>query len=213
MLAALMLVISACGGKTETSSPVSGAQADAAAAEPTQLTWWHSMSGAGEKAINQLASDFNASHPDIQVKAIYQGKYDESLNKLKASMGSDSGPDIIQVYEIGSKFMIDSGMITPVQNFIDKDKFDLSQLEPNIIRYYTIDGKLNAMPFNTSNPILYYNKDMFKAAGLDPENPPKHMKSLNKRRKHWRKTASRVHPWQFTAGSWSSSSQTRMQIM
>ncbi|MFX3651002.1 MAG: ABC transporter substrate-binding protein [Paenibacillus sp.] len=173
MLAALMLVISACGTKAETSSTASGAQAEAAAAETTQLTWWHSMSGAGEKAINQLASDFNASHPDIQVKPIYQGKYDESLNKLKASMGSDSGPDIIQVYEIGSKFMIDSGMITPVQQFIDKDQFDLSQLEPNIIRYYTIDGKLNAMPFNTSNPILYYNKDMFKAAGLDPENPPK----------------------------------------
>lgn len=95
------------------------------------------------------------------------------MNKLKASLGSNSGPDIIQVYEIGSKFMIDSKMITPVQQFIDADKFDLSQLEPNITRYYTIDGKLNAMPFNTSNPILYYNKDAFKAAGLDPANPPK----------------------------------------
>lgn len=213
MLAALMLVISACGTKAETSSPASGAQAEAAAAETTQLTWWHSMSGAGEKAINQLASDFNASHPDIQVKPIYQGKYDESLNKLKASMGSDSGPDIIQVYEIGSKFMIDSGMITPVQQFIDKDQFDLSQLEPNIIRYYTIDGKLNAMPFNTSNPILYYNKDMFKAAGLDPENPPKTYEEFEQAAKHWQKTVSQVHPWRSMAGLWNSSLQTRMQIM
>lgn len=135
------------------------------------------MSGNGEKAIKQIAADFNASHKDIQVEPVYQGKYDDSLNKLKASLGSNSGPDIIQVYEIGSKFMIDSKMITPVQQFIDADKFDLSQLEPNITRYYTIDGKLNAMPFNTSNPILYYNKDAFKAAGLDPANPRKRMMS------------------------------------
>lgn len=165
-----MLLASGCGGGTS-----AGNEADAAQTGngPVKITWWHSMSGTGQQAIDQIVKDFNASHQDIQVEAVYQGKYDDSLNKLKASMGSDSGPDLIQVYEIGSKFMIDSKAITPVQQFIDEDKFDLSKLEPNITRYYTIDGKLNAMPFNTSNPILYYNKDAFKAAGLDPENPPK----------------------------------------
>ncbi|UUZ83434.1 ABC transporter substrate-binding protein [Paenibacillus sp. P26] len=68
--------------------------------------------------------------------------------------------------------MIDTKAITPVQKFIDADKYDLSQLEENILNYYTYDGKLYSMPFNTSNPILYYNKDLFKAAGLDPEKPP-----------------------------------------
>ncbi|MFP4974462.1 ABC transporter substrate-binding protein [Paenibacillus sp. CN-4] len=157
----------AAGGTAADSGSVSAAGA------PVKITWWHSMSGAGEKAINEIVTDYNASQSAIQVEAVYQGKYDESLNKLKASLGSKTGPDLIQVYEIGSKFMIDSQMITPVQQFIDADGFDLSALEPNITRYYTIDGKLNAMPFNTSNPILYYNKDAFKAAGLDPENPPK----------------------------------------
>ena len=99
-------------------------------------------------------------------------RYDESINKMKASMDTKSGPSLIQVYEIGSRFMIDSKAITPVQKFVDADKFDLSQLEENILNYYKVDGKLNSMPFNTSNPILYYNKDMFKAAGLDPEKPP-----------------------------------------
>ncbi|RQW08382.1 ABC transporter substrate-binding protein [Paenibacillus rhizophilus] len=185
VLAMFMVVLLAgCGGnsgassnteanKTSSNNAETSDKAVSAAAAPVKITWWHSMSGAGEKAINKIATDFNASHPEIQVEAIYQGKYDESLNKLKASLGSDSGPDLMQVYEIGSKFMIDSKMITPVQKFIDEDKFDLSSLEPNITRYYTIGGQLNAMPFNTSNPILYYNKDAFKAAGLDPENPPK----------------------------------------
>lgn len=131
------------------------------------------MTGAGAAAIDKIVSDFNASHSDIQVEAVYQGSYDESLNKLKAAMGSSSGPDIVQVYEIGSRFMVDSGYITPMQQFIDADHYDLSQLEPHITSYYSMDGKLNGMPFNTSNPILYYNKDAFKAAGLDPAKPPK----------------------------------------
>lgn len=76
--------------------------------------------------------------------------------------------------------MIDSKAITPVQNFIDAVKYDLSQLKPNITGYYTLNGKLNSMPFNTSNPILYYNKDLFKAAGLDPEKPPKTFEELQK---------------------------------
>jgi len=131
------------------------------------------MGGELQKAVEQMVKDFNDTHKDIQVQAVYQGSYDDSLNKMKATLGSTDGPSIIQVYEIGSRFMIDSKAITPIQNFIDQDKYDLSQLEPNITGYYTFDGKLYSMPFNTSNPILYYNKDLFKQAGLDPRNPPK----------------------------------------
>lgn len=162
------------GSSTNTAAP------DTSAKKPVTITWWHSMSGTNQKVLEKIVSDFNASQSDVQVQAVFQGKYDESLNKLKATIGSDSGPDLIQTYEIGSKFMIDSKLITPVQNFVDADHFDLSQLEPNIIRYYTIGGKLNAMPFNTSNPILYYNKTAFKAAGLDPEKPPKTYEEFEK---------------------------------
>ena len=64
-------------------------------------------------------------------------------------------------------------MIQPIQKFIDAENYDLSQLEENILAYYTFDGELYSMPFNSSNPILYYNKDMFREAGLDPERPPR----------------------------------------
>jgi len=141
--------------------------------KPIEVIYWHSMGGELGKVVDKLVADFNAKHQDIQVKAIFQGAYDDALNKFKASIGSSTAPHIIQVYEIGSRYMIDSKAITPIQKFVDADKFDLTQLEENIIGYYTIDNQLYSMPFNTSNPILYYNKDMFKAAGLDPEKPPR----------------------------------------
>ncbi|MFD0693810.1 ABC transporter substrate-binding protein [Paenibacillus sp. GCM10027628] len=181
MTALVMLLTSACGTADKTTSssaftsanPTAEAKADTKkSAEPVKVIWWHSMSGELGKAVDKLVTDFNASHKDVQVEAVFQGTYDESLNKMKASMDTKSGPSLIQVYEIGSRFMIDSKAITPMQTFIDADKFDLSQLEDNILNYYKVDNKLYSMPFNTSNPILYYNKDMFKAAGLDPEKPP-----------------------------------------
>lgn len=178
-----LVFTSACGkadtttGNTGTSQASSTASSTAAPTtdtkkEPVKVVWWHSMSGELGKAVDKLVADFNASQKNVQVEAIFQGTYDESINKMKAAMDTKSGPSLIQVYEIGSRFMIDSKAITPMQKFIDADKFDLSQLEENITSYYSMDGKLNSMPFNTSNPILYYNKDMFKAAGLDPEKPP-----------------------------------------
>lgn len=77
------------------------------------------------------------------------------------------------MYDIGTRFMIDSKATVPVQTFIDKDKYDLSSFEPNVLGYYKVGTQLYSMPWNSSNPILYYNKDLFKAAGLDPDKPPK----------------------------------------
>lgn len=176
----VMMFMAACGNGNGTAGnagdkPAAGGAENKEApkaGEPVKVVWWHSMSGELGKAVDKLVADFNASQKNVVVEAVFQGTYDESLNKMKASMDSKSGPALIQVYEIGSRFMIDSKAITPMQKFIDADKYDVSQLEENILNYYTVDGKLNSMPFNTSNPILYYNKDMFKAAGLDPEKPP-----------------------------------------
>jgi sn-glycerol 3-phosphate transport system substrate-binding protein len=127
----------------------------------------------GGKAIPQLAGDFNASQDKCYVVPIYQGSYDDSLNKLKAGLQSKDVPAVVQVFDIGTRLMVDLGVATPVQDFIDKEKYDISDLEQNVLAYYAVDGKLWSMPFNTSNPMLYYNKDMFKAAGLDPDKPPR----------------------------------------
>jgi sn-glycerol 3-phosphate transport system substrate-binding protein len=184
VLTATMLAASACGGGSESSNTPAAADkgggSSSSSAGPTKVVFWHAMGGANQKVVEQMVADFNASQKNIQVEPVFQGTYDDLLSKLKTTMGTKEGPSIVQVYEIGTRFMIDSKAITPVQNFIDADKYDLSQLEPNITGYYTLNGKLNSMPFNTSNPILYYNKDLFKAVGLDPEKPPQTFEELQK---------------------------------
>jgi sn-glycerol 3-phosphate transport system substrate-binding protein len=131
------------------------------------------MGGANGTAVATLTDQFNDSQTDIYVDAIFQGNYDDNLNKFKAGLPAKQGPHIIQIYDIGQRFMIDSQAIEPMQTFIDADKFDTSQFEAAILNYYTTDKKLYAMPFNTSNPILYYNKKAFTDAGLDPAKAPK----------------------------------------
>ena len=77
------------------------------------------------------------------------------------------GADLVQIYDLGTRFMIDSGWIIPMQEMIDADGYDISQIEPNVAAYYTTkDGNMYSMPFNSSTPLLYYNKDMFEAAGI-----------------------------------------------
>lgn len=138
----------------------------------TNISFWHSMSGHNGEILNGIVEDFNKQSDSVHVKAVYQGGYTDSLTKLRAVGGSDQAPAIVQVFDIGTKYMSQSGFITPMQKFIDEHDFDVSNIVKPIRSYYTIDDKLYSMPFNSSNAIMYYNKDMFKKAGLDPNDPP-----------------------------------------
>ncbi|AST89821.1 ABC transporter substrate-binding protein [Sutcliffiella cohnii] len=140
--------------------------------EKQTVTFWHSMGGGLQEALDSLVDEFNESQDKIQVNAEYQGSYDESLTKFNAVAGTNSAPTIIQTFEIGTMSMINSGNIVPIQDLIDADGYEMSGLEENIINYYSLDGKFYSMPFNSSTPVMYYNKDAFEAAGLDPETPP-----------------------------------------
>lgn len=151
-----------------------------ASAEPVEITFWHAMGGVNGEAITTMINNFNKEYEGkIKVNYEYQGSYDDAFSKIQTA-GINARPcDIMQVYDIGTRFMIDSGWVKPMQDFIDAEKFDVSVIEPNIAAYYTVDGKLYSMPFNSSTPILYYNKTAFKAAGLDPEVPPKNFDEIN----------------------------------
>ena len=158
-------------GKTEETQQTAGTEefsmADASEVDGTEISFWHSMGGVNGQAIDTLVKKFNDENEyGITVKAQYQGEYDDSLNKLKSAQIGNMGADLVQVYEIGSRFMIESGWITPMQQMIDADSYDLSQIEPNLAAYYTIDDQLYSMPFNSSTPIMYYNKEMFNKAGI-----------------------------------------------
>ena len=137
------------------------------AQEPIKLTFWHGMGGSTGEALQKLVDQFNESQDEIVVEAQYQGSYDETLTKLRSSAsGSEVGADVVQVFEQGLQFMTDSGLTTPIQDYVDADNFDLSEFEPNLLAYYTINDSLQSMPFNSSTPIMYYNKDIFDKAGI-----------------------------------------------
>jgi sn-glycerol 3-phosphate transport system substrate-binding protein len=162
---------SAAGTATEEAAPTPPVELPEGV---TRVAFWHSMSGdVGGKSIPKLASDFNASQDSCFVEPTFQGSYDDSLNKLRAGLQSNDIPAVIQLFDIATRLMVDLNVATPVQNFMDAEGFDTSDFEPNVLAYYTIDGTQYSMPFNTSTPLLYYNKDMFEAAGLDPEVPPR----------------------------------------
>ncbi len=164
------------GGKQ--SDKVPGAEVLASAGRTT-IEFWHSMKGANATALDKLVSDFNAqSGGKVEVKAVFQGTYDETIAKYKASVQQKNTPALIQIYDIGTRFMVDSKQVVPMYQFIDKDKFDTANIEPNIASYYSVDSKLWSMPFNSSTPLLYLNKEAFVKAHVDPTVAPKNLTEL-----------------------------------
>lgn len=131
------------------------------------IVMWHSMGGRNGEAIDAMVKAFNESQDKVVLEAQYQGTYDDAITKLRSTAPGE-GPDIMQLYDIGTRWMIDSGYALTMQDFIDADKYDISDYEANILSYYTLDGKLYSMPFNCSSPVILYNKEAVAAAGLDP---------------------------------------------
>ena len=176
---AITMAAAACGGGTTGGTPTGSAAADMSSLAPAKdvapaatITWWHAMSGVNGDALNKIVAGFNASQSKIKVEAIFQGTYDDLLAKLNTAIASNAAPALVQVYDIGQRYMYDSQQVVPMQAFIDRDKFNTSDFEPAVINYYKYQDKLQSMPFNASTPVLYYNKDAFKEVGLDPAKPP-----------------------------------------
>ncbi|MCJ8007429.1 ABC transporter substrate-binding protein [Lederbergia wuyishanensis] len=166
------------------------------------VTFWHSMSGKGQEALNAVVESYNNSQDSVQVNAEYQGKYDESLAKFHSVAGTDNAPTMIQVFEIGTMSMINSGFIKPIQEFIDAEGYDMDHLEENIVNYYKIDDQFYSMPFNSSTPVMYYNKDAFKAAGLDPESPPQTFEEVEEASKVILKSDQKMKGFALQAYGW-----------
>lgn len=138
-----------------------------------KVVFWHSMSGQLQNSLNKIVTDYNNSQNNIEIEAIYQGSYEETISKFKAISGTKEAPALIQMNDISTAFMYKSGAITPIEKFIKEDNFNVNNLEDALLNYYRIGGELYSMPFNSSTAILIYNKDAFKEVGLDPNSPPR----------------------------------------
>jgi len=152
----------------------------AACALPAQaqveIQWWHSMGGALGQWVNDLATDFNNSQKEYKVVTTFKGSYPESMTAAIAAHRAGNAPHILQVFEVGTATMMASkGAIVPVAEMMKASglKFDPSAYIGAVSGYYTApNGQMLSFPFNSSTTIFYYNKDAFKAAGLDPEKAP-----------------------------------------
>ena len=142
----------------------------------TEVQWWHAMSGPLGEWVNDLAKDFNASQKDYKVVPTFKGTYDESMTAAVAAFRSGNAPHILQVFEVGTATMMSAkGAVKPVGEVMTEGgaKFDTKAYIPAVAGYYTApNGQMLSFPFNSSTTIFYYNKDAFKAAGLDPEKAP-----------------------------------------
>ena len=147
-----------------------------AAFAQTEVQWWHAMGGALGEKLNKIADDFNATQSDYKITPVYKGNYTETLTAAIAAFRARENPAIVQVFEVGTATMMAAeGAIYPVYELMADagEPFDPNDYLASVTGYYTdTDGNMLSMPFNSSTPVLYYNKDVFKKAGLDPEAPP-----------------------------------------
>ena len=142
----------------------------------TEIQFWHAMGGNLGEAVNAQIEGFNKSQTEYKVVPVYKGSYTETLTAAIAAFRAKQAPHIVQVFEVGTaNMMAAKGAVYPIYQLMAdaKEPFDPKAFIGPVTGYYsTTDGKLLSMPFNSSTPVLYRNKELMQKAGLDPNKPP-----------------------------------------
>jgi sn-glycerol 3-phosphate transport system substrate-binding protein len=148
----------------------------APASAQTEIQWWHAMGGALGETVDGIAAEFNATQDDYEVVPVYRGDYTETMTAAISAFRAGEPPHIVQVFEVGTATMMAAeGAIYPVHDLMADAgaDFDPDAYLPAVKSYYTTpEGEMLSLPFNSSTPVLWYNRDAFEAAGLDPDSPP-----------------------------------------
>lgn len=176
LVAVAMLVVACSGGasthRVESSTTDCPVAALRKAKGPVQITFWHSQARANLTELQRQISAFEASQDKVRVKLVDQTGYRESFEKFKAGLTSGDLPDLGQFEETTTQQLLDSESTVPISACVAADHYDTSDFLPRSLGYYTVGGKLRAMPWTVSNPILLFDPAKLRAAGLDPEHPP-----------------------------------------
>jgi sn-glycerol 3-phosphate transport system substrate-binding protein len=140
----------------------------------SEVHFWHAMTGQLNNVVDALAKKFNERQNDYEVKPLYKGTYPETLTAAMAAYRSKTPPHIVQVFDVGTQTMLLSRAIMPVFQLMREQGMviDWSDFIQPVLSYYSKNDRLYSMPFNSSTPILYYNKHAFQKAGLSPDRPP-----------------------------------------
>lgn len=136
----------------------------------TEIQWWHAMGGVNGERVNKIANDFNATQSTYKVVPVFKGNYTETMTASIAAFRARKHPHIVQVFEVGTATMMAAkGAVYPVEQMMKDsgEPFNKSDYLPAVISYYqTSGGELLSMPFNSSTPVLWYNKEALKKAGV-----------------------------------------------
>jgi sn-glycerol 3-phosphate transport system substrate-binding protein len=141
-----------------------------AGAQDAAIEFWHTFGDAKRSGwIQARADEYNRTHPEQKIVPIFKGDSNESLQATVLAARQGKAPALVQVEGVSSQLALDSGVFQPISSV---KEVDLSDYIKPVLSYYTIDGKVNSIPFNSSSPVLYFNKDLMLKAGLDPKRPP-----------------------------------------
>ena len=148
----------------------------------TKVVWWHAHTGNIGERLNDIVKKFNSSQPDYEVEAVHKGGYPETMTAAIAAYRAKTHPQILQVQEIATQTMLSSGAVYPVYQLMSDQgiKINWADFISVVKAYYSYKGNLYSMPFNSSTAILYYNKSLFKKAGLKTDKAPASFEEIEK---------------------------------
>ena len=159
-MAMVMTMLAGCGGGNE----------DVNTDGPVKIVFWHSMGSATGELIQEICNEFNASQDEVEVECIYQGDYNTAGTKLQAAASGNTAslPHVVQIEITRVGMYAGADMLLDLKPYADADEnFNVNDLYPGVMDFSWYDGKLVSLPNGRSVPVMYYNKDMLKAAGYD----------------------------------------------
>ena len=163
--------------KTLSFATLAAAMSTSSALAATEISWWHAMDAQLGQKLEAIAEAFNKSQSEYRIVPTYKGTYAETLTGAIAAFRAKEQPAIVQVFEVGTGTMMAAkGAVKPVYQLMQEagEPWEPSAFLAPVTGYYSdTEGNILSLPFNSSTPIMYFNKDVFEKAGLDRNAAPK----------------------------------------
>jgi len=138
---------------------------------PVEVTMWFGLAGDLPGVLHDLTDEYNASQDRVVVRGQNQVDYESVVDKF-VQFGIDERPELVLAPEYIVQTFAQSGLFIPVESCMQATGYDSSTFLPGVIGAYRVGGTQWGLPFNASNPVMFYNRNLFEAAGLDPDDPP-----------------------------------------
>jgi len=171
-----LVAVGCSSGSSKSATEASDCPTDALAkaTAPVDITFWYSgLKASNIDALKALTDQYNGAQKKVHVTLQFQGTYDEGADKYLTALRGGTLPNLVMLEETRVQLMVDSKSMVPAAACAKSDKYSFADFLPPVLKEFTVDGQLWPMPFNVSNPVLYYDKNDFRKAGLDPDKPPK----------------------------------------